>query len=251
MLSSQRTPSTVDMTAVTVDEPCLPSGFDLDLSCTSLGATATCTAAEPTRSCVATNHSYVPSTTTVSANYSTSHSTQASSIKTLSPYTPSLSSTVSTFSTLKPRPANISHSTGKPTSKFDSLYGPQTWTKFFTVPSNSSLAANDLNFHLCLLNQVGPDVLFTSRSDGSRQVVVQSASQADAVTHLLDSSGQRILVEKDIFLNSSVGTILVPPFLNVGEQEWSDCADTLKDILTLQNFTVHSVSCYTLPISPK
>ena len=109
---------------------------------------------------------------------------------------------------------------------------------------------DDLNFHVNLMRQVGNNILFNCRPDGSRTTVqAQCAQQADALTNLLSSTGQPIAISRDEFLNSSLGTVLVPSYLNL-DGEWSQCSDTITDIqLGLQDFTMLQVWCYILASS--
>ena len=103
---------------------------------------------------------------------------------------------------------------------------------FFSIPSGTPIATSDLDLHLCLLKQVGKDVTFSSRTDGSKIVTVHSEAQAVAMASLVDPSGSAVPATRDPYLNSCQGTILVPSTICLGDHPWDECSTLIKSILT-------------------
>lgn len=80
-----------------------------------------------------------------------------------------------------------------------------------------SLPTNGLDFHLCLQHQVGKNVLFTTHPSGSNLIRAQLVDKAAPMTSLVYSKDTHVLTEREIHLSFSLGTALVPLYINLGD----------------------------------
>ena len=205
---------------------------------------------------VSANHSVIttsnytsklPLTTTTTSSKSLVSS--SSLIKTLHPFTTNHASTRTntTYTASRPRSSTKARSSPCTPATFDNLFGPQSWTKYFTVTSDTPITNNDLDLHLCLLKQVGKDIVFTSRNDGSKIITVQTEKQALAMKSLVDPSGAPVPAARDLNLNSCICTVLVPLTISLGNRPWDSCSPDIKSILEYQDLKILQVDCYVIP----
>ena len=186
-----------------------------------------------TSNITATNTTQAPplSTTPVSStSLPSSHppsSSNYSLIATLKPFTPSHSKKSHTYTTT---------STKTRTSlSLNTIFGPNTWNRFFTIPPTAPYANNTLLFQKCLQDQVGK-VSFKTRDDRSRLVRVDTERQAKAMLQLTDLNGTSINAQPDENLNTCTGTIsLSPKTCPVDDKNWADCSTDLLALLSEYN----------------
>ena len=164
----------------------------------------------------------------------------------------SCASTTSTYVTLEPytrlpQHNNASRKKYQPVSNLSSLFDDSTWTKHFNIPPSAPVR-DDVNFSTQLLQQVGKNVVFHSRQDGSRTVTVQSHAQAVAMSTLCTADGRPIESRRDTVLNSRTGTVLIPFSIKLLEsQPFEESSESIKENLEAQDLPIVSVACYTIP----
>ncbi|KAK4313363.1 hypothetical protein Pmani_015283 [Petrolisthes manimaculis] len=123
-----------------------------------------------------------------------------------------------------------------------SFYTSLTHSILSSVPAHAF--PNEIQIHHFLLKSVGAD-MFHSRKDGTRLVTVNNEEQACRLLNL------DIGAEKDKFFNTSLGTVLVRTYINLGDQSFEECSTGIEEILHFQGIPVVSLSYFVLKPNSK
>ena len=130
------------------------------------------------------------------------------------------------------------------TVNFDSLFGPQSWTKYFEIESPIE---DDFLLYNSLAEVVGADVLFRHQKNGVRIIEAASQEQSEKLQELVDTNNPELPVKKNETLNACHGTIIVPNAIETGNIEFGECSEKVKNNIKIQGHKIKSVSTYVRP----
>ena len=127
---------------------------------------------------------------------------------------------------------------------FNALYGPQTWTKYFEVQSKFQ---DDFDLYKDLASKTSHNVTFRYMSDGTRIVEAHDAHQSQLLQDLVAKEDPNIAVKTSKRLNICQGTVLVPNDMQIGDDNFEECAEKIKENIEIQGFKVQTVKTFIRP----
>ena len=127
---------------------------------------------------------------------------------------------------------------------FEDLFGPQRWTKYFEIESPTK---DDFQLYNDLAKEVGADVLFRHQKDGVCIVEAANEEQSKKLQHLVDTNDPDLPVKKNKTLNVCHGTIIVPNNIDIGNTEFSECGNKIRENMRLQGHQINNISTYIKP----
>ena len=159
---------------------------------------------------------------------------KGSSILTMDPYIP------------KPtrRPTKRVAITNKFSTRFDELFGPSKWTKYFELDYNKD---SDLELFSYISKKVGEGLTFRRTPEGGRILEAKDAEQSELISELINQDDPNIKIQKSQTLNVTHGTIAIPPNISHGNKDFKDCHDDIKENLECQGIKVKHVNTYVRP----
>ena len=156
---------------------------------------------------------------------------QGSSVITLSPYTP-------------PQTIKRSKKPRHKTINFDDMFGPERWTKYYEIQAQIE---DDFELYNMLAEKVGTDVLFRRQADGTTLIEAANNEQSELLQKLMKEGDPKLPVKENQTLNTCHGTIIVPHNMRIGENQFPDCSEKIKENLNMQGFKVRDLATYNRP----
>ena len=132
--------------------------------------------------------------------------------------------------------------------KFDDLYGPPKWTKYFEVKSERE---SDLEFFSYITRKIGDGVLFRRDEHGNRILEASNAAQSELLHNLIDTEDPEISIKRSETLNVCHGTILIPLSISLGNKEFTQCGNEIKDNIESQGIKVKTIETFVKPSTDK
>ncbi|XP_069179977.1 uncharacterized protein [Procambarus clarkii] len=163
-------------------------------------------------------------------------------VVTTAPFDPSLSR----GSHRRSRP-NRTRSIPSRADAYQALFGPASWAKYFDLLPLDSAPPHDFSLHRHLVDSVDACVTFNPTRLGTRVVAAPSQDAASRLAALSCLGEIPVRVSKNVQMNSSVGTILLPPHVATGVRNLQDCRDDIRHILDAQGHSVLQVDSFTRP----
>ena len=114
------------------------------------------------------------------------------------------SSTLTSFSHPGPRPSTTTNHL-----PLSILFDPLRWNKYFYIPAHAPYSKHIFQFQNCIQRQVGRVTIHT-RLDKSHLLIVDSESQAEAMSILKDLDRKPFLVFPDTQLNTCTCIVHIP-----------------------------------------
>ena len=127
---------------------------------------------------------------------------------------------------------------------FDSLFGPQNWTKYYEIESPIK---DDFLLYNLLAEVVGSDVLFRYQKDGLRLIEATNEEQSLKLQQLIEEKNPDLPVRKNETLNVCHGTVIVPNMIETGNTDFAECSEKIKSNIKIQGHEIKSVYTYVRP----
>ncbi|XP_069183005.1 uncharacterized protein [Procambarus clarkii] len=163
-------------------------------------------------------------------------------VVTTAPFNPSLSGG-SHRRSRHGRPRSIPSSS----ATYQALFGPASWAKYFDLLPLDSAPPDDFSLHRHLIDSVDASITFNPTRLGTRVVAAPSQDAASRLAALSCLGETPVRVSKNVQLNASVGTILLPPHVATGVRDLRDCHDDIRHILAAQGHSILQVDTFTRP----
>ena len=127
---------------------------------------------------------------------------------------------------------------------FDTLFGPQRWTKYFEMEPP---VKDDFLLYNSLAEAVGTDVLFRHQRDGMYVIEAANEDQSEKLQELVEANNEDLPIRKNETLNVCHGTIVVPNTIEIGSTEFTECGEKIKRNIKMQGYEIKNVTTYVRP----
>ena len=132
----------------------------------------------------------------------------------------------------------------KISTTFHELFGPQKWIKYFEVETP---LVNDFELYNIITKKVGKGVTFRYLKDSTRIIEASNAKQSELLQELMTKDDPNLKVNKNIKLNASHGTVLIPNSVLIKNKEFTECSQLIKENIELQDFVIQDIKTYVRP----
>ena len=100
-----------------------------------------------------------------------------------------------------------------------------------------------------LVKKVGKGITFRNLKDDTRVLEAVDSKQSNLLQELVENKdpNSNLNIGKNETLNACHGTILVPNSLSIGNKDFSECSDLIKENIELQDIKIQDLQTYIRP----